>query len=62
MPGKLETLKIELSLYDLENDISESKNVADQNPEVVKRLKALGDRMREDLGDSLVKKKGTGVR
>ena len=61
-PGKLETLKIELSLYDLENDISESKNVADQHPDVVKRLQALGDRMREDLGDSLVKKKGSGVR
>ena len=38
-------------LFDLSNDISEAKNVADQNPEVVKRLLALAEAAREDLGD-----------
>ncbi|MBC8354481.1 MAG: sulfatase [Planctomycetes bacterium] len=38
-------------LVDLENDIGESTSVADQNPNVVKRLLALAETMREDLGD-----------
>ena len=38
-------------LVDLKNDIGETTNVADQNPQVVKRLLALADAMREDLGD-----------
>jgi arylsulfatase len=39
------------ALYDLENDISESKNVLEQNPAVVERLMALARTMRADLGD-----------
>lgn len=61
-PGKGETRKIELSLFDLDADISESKNVADQNPEVVKKLQMLGDKIREELGDSLTGKKGSQLR
>ena len=38
-------------LVDLDNDIGESTNVADQNPEVTERLLALAEAMREDLGD-----------
>jgi len=38
-------------LFDLDVDIAESKNVADENPEVVARLTALLDKMRADLGD-----------
>ena len=45
-------------LYNLKDDISESKNVADQHPEVVKRLTALGEQAREDLGDSGTRRKG----
>ncbi len=41
----------EARLYDLVADIGESKNLADQNPEVVKRLMLLADQAREDLGD-----------
>ncbi|MCA9177292.1 MAG: sulfatase [Planctomycetales bacterium] len=43
--------KIELSLFDLSKDIGEQHNVADQHPDVVKRLQALGDKMRDELGD-----------
>ncbi|MEY4191027.1 MAG: Arylsulfatase, partial [Planctomycetota bacterium] len=60
--GKGETRKMELSLFDLDTDISESKNVADQNPEVVKKLQMLGDKIREELGDSLTGKKGSQLR
>jgi arylsulfatase len=38
-------------LIDLASDIGETTNVADQHPEVAKRLLALAEGMREDLGD-----------
>jgi len=38
-------------LYDLESDIGESKNVAADHPDVVKRLLDLAERARQDLGD-----------
>ena len=37
-PGKYETKEIELSLYDMENDPMESKNVLENNPEVAEKL------------------------
>ena len=40
------------------SDLSERTDVAAANPAVVQRLQALADRMRDDLGDSLRKKKG----
>ncbi len=42
----------EIELYDLENDISETKNVAMENPEVVERLMKQIEYARETLGDS----------
>lgn len=45
-------------LYDLEADISEQKNLAAENPEVVKRLEQLADQCREDLGDAAKKMAG----
>ena len=53
---------IGLSLYDLENDISEKNNVADKYPDVVARLKDLADKMRQDLGDSYRNMTGSGRR
>lgn len=38
-------------LVDLESDLGETENVADQHPDVVRRLLALTESMREDLGD-----------
>ena len=49
-------------LYDLENDIGESMNVAAQHPDAVKRLETLAEQAREELGDSLTKRVGKGVR
>ena len=48
-----------IELYNLDKDIGETTNVAAQNPDVVKRLKALIDAIQEEIG-----KKGprTGVR
>ena len=44
--------EIELSLFDLSKDISETTNVADQYPEVVTSLMKKIEGMKEDLGDS----------
>jgi len=38
-------------LYDLEADIGEKKNIADQHPEVVAKLKKLVEKARSDIGD-----------
>ena len=38
-------------LVDLENDLGETRNVADEHPDVVRRLLELAERMRVDLGD-----------
>ncbi len=57
--GTQVTRQIELSLYDLSQDIGESNNVVAQQPDVMKRLQALGETMRGDLGDSLTKRDAT---
>ena len=43
--------KFETKLYDVRNDISETREVAAEHPDVVKRLMALAEKAREDLGD-----------
>jgi arylsulfatase A-like enzyme len=53
---------IELSLFDLSKDIGEKNNVAAQHPDIVERLTKLAQTMRADLGDTLTKTKGNGVR
>ncbi len=40
-----------LLLYNLDSDIAEKNNVADKNPDVVRRLLALAEKARDDLGD-----------
>lgn len=62
-PGKYLQVKIETpELYDLEKDPSESKNLANKYPEIVENMLGLAEKMREELGDSLTKRKGTAVR
>jgi arylsulfatase A len=51
-----------LELYDLKDDIGERHDVADQHPDVVRRLQALGEKAREDLGDALTDRPGTNRR
>jgi len=52
----------QIELYDLEKDISETTDVASQHPEVVEKIKTLGEQMRSELGDSLHDKIGSGQR
>lgn len=61
-PAPYTNAKAELELYDLQNDLGETTNVIAKYPEVVARLEKLADGCREDLGDSLTKRKGNGVR
>ena len=55
-PGPYKTAKTELALFNLDTDLSETMNVAERQPEVVRRLQTLADAMRADLGDSLTMK------
>lgn len=62
-PGKSQMRKItEPELYDLDQDLGETTNVAKQNPEVLKSLLELAQAGRLELGDALTKTKGTGIR
>jgi len=49
-------------LYDLAKDRSETTDVAERNPEVVKALLEFAERARTDLGDAITKRKGSGLR
>jgi len=63
LPGEYRMIDLEqIELYDLENDESETKNVADEHPEVVEKIKELADGMRLRLGDSLRDLKGNETR
>ncbi len=61
LPVPYQQEKIGLSLFDLDNDVSETKNVISEYPEVVQELTAAAE-AREDLGDKLTKRTGNGVR
>jgi len=61
-PVRYDHKRTGLELYDLESDLSETTNVADQHPDVLKRLQAYGEQARDDLGDSLTKRKGKNAR
>jgi arylsulfatase A-like enzyme len=61
-PGKYKPLAVERALYDLKNDIGETKNVLGEHPEIVARLEELAESARADLGDDLTQRKGAGVR
>jgi arylsulfatase A len=62
-PVKYQDIKINQDeLYDLKGDLGETTDVSSQRPDVVKRLLAVAERARVDLGDSLTKRQGRGVR
>ena len=50
-PGAMKSVQAGLELFDLQKDESETTNVAEQNPQVVRRLQELADVMRKDIGD-----------
>ena len=62
-PAAYQTRKIEKAeLYNLEIDISETTDLADKHPDVVKHLEAFAEQAREELGDSLTQRTGKGAR
>ena len=61
-PGVYVRKEIELSLFDLEADPGETKNVAEAHADVVKQLLAIAEHARDDLGDSLTGRTGKNVR
>jgi arylsulfatase len=63
IPAKYENRTIEKTeLYDLVSDIGETKNVIAAHPDIVARLDAFAEKTRVELGDSLTKRKGSGLR
>lgn len=63
IPVKYEQTKVaEPELYDLHNDLSETKNVAAAHADVVAQLNAHADHIRSQLGDSLTKTQPTAQR
>ncbi|MDR3182503.1 MAG: sulfatase [Planctomycetaceae bacterium] len=50
-PGQYAQQKTELVLYDLQNDVSETTDVSQQHPEIVKRLQAAAKEIRAELGE-----------
>lgn len=51
LPGPYAHGETGLELYDLENDIGETQDVAGNYPDIVERLTVLGERARKELGD-----------
>jgi hypothetical protein len=63
IPAKYETVTLEqAALYRLSTDRAETTDVAAAHPEVVARLQAFAAKCRAELGDSLTKRQGSGVR
>ncbi|MEZ6149911.1 MAG: sulfatase [Pirellulaceae bacterium] len=62
MPAPYQQLECGLELYNLDEDVGETRNVAAEHPEVVARLQKLADSMRGELGDSLNQIIGSEVR
>lgn len=50
-PGKVFVTLDQHALFNLKNDLSEKRNVADRNPEVVARLQKQAEAIRAELGD-----------
>ena len=62
IPVRYDYLKCKLALFDLQNDIGETTDVAAENPDVVSRLKKAADICRAELGDGHLELKGEAVR
>ena len=60
IPTRYGQAKIGLALFDMEKDIGETTDVKAKHPDIVKQLQALGEKMRNELGDN--GRSGTGLR
>ena len=62
-PGPYRDRRIEAAaLYDLVGDVGEATDVSAAHPDVVKRLEAIAEAARAELGDALTQREGRGVR
>jgi arylsulfatase A-like enzyme len=61
-PGRYIQRRTELALYNLDDDVSETVNVADAHPDVVRRLSEFGAAARVEMGDSLTGVTGNATR
>lgn len=61
-PGRLESFRIGPTLFNLETDPGETRDVRAEHPEVVRQLEALAEEARADLGDALTDRPGTELR
>jgi len=61
-PGPYAQGKCGLELYNMGDDVSEEYDVAHKNPDIVKKLMKLGDKARDELGDTLTGKTGKEIR
>jgi len=57
-PGTAKGALLPEALYDLTADVGETTDVIGKHAEVAARLRALSERMREDIGDSATNQKG----
>lgn len=63
LPGEYRMIDLEeIELYDMQNDISETNNVAQDNPKVVEEIKLLANDIRFRLGDALLELEGSETR
>ncbi len=61
-PEPYQQERIELSLFDLKNDVGETTDVSAEHPEIVARLQRAAELARRELGDALTQRQGSGVR
>jgi arylsulfatase len=54
--------KLPVSLFDLENDPAESRNVVNDHPEITRQIKEIAAALRAQLGDRLMQVKGSEMR
>jgi arylsulfatase A-like enzyme len=62
LPAKYAQKRIELSLFDLAADPGETRDLASERPDDVRRLMEVVERARAELGDAALKRDGRGVR
>jgi arylsulfatase A-like enzyme len=60
IPTNYSQAKIGLALFNLKDDIGEQNDIAEKHPDIVKKMQALAEAMRGELGDA--KREGTGIR